>query len=214
MRVAVRGWMHGRARVCACVRACVLDGCVDTGVARALARMIDSARRRLRRACTCSSRAGCSRTPVGDACPIAGTDSPHLRRDRAHRCHVCAGTGPTAATSAAGPGPPLPRLRRDRAHRCHICAGTGLTAATSAAGPGRPLPHLRRDWAHPCHICGGTGLTDSPHLRRDRAQRFATSAPGPGSPIRHICAGTGLTAATSAPPHLGAPRACQASEPE
>ena len=51
---------------------------------------------------------------------------PHLRRDRAHRCHICAGTGLTAATSAPGPGSPLPHLRRDWAHPCHICAGTWL----------------------------------------------------------------------------------------
>jgi hypothetical protein len=36
---------------------------------------------------------------------------PHWRRDWAHRCHICTGTGLT------------PR---------HICTGTGLTAATSA----------------------------------------------------------------------------------
>ena len=40
---------------------------------------------------------------------------PHWRRDWAHRCHICTGTGLT------------PR---------HICTGTGLTAATSAPGLG------------------------------------------------------------------------------
>ncbi len=47
-------------------------------------------------------------------------------------CHVCAGTGLTAATSAPGLASLLPHLRRDWPHCCHICAGTGLTAATSA----------------------------------------------------------------------------------
>jgi hypothetical protein len=42
--------------------------------------------------------------------PIA---PPHLHRDWAHPCHLCARTGLTP---------------------CHICAGTGLTAATSAPG--------------------------------------------------------------------------------
>jgi hypothetical protein len=61
---------------------------------------------------------------------------PHLRRDWARRCHICAGTGLAAATSAPGLGSPLPHLRRDWARRCHICAGTGLTS-----------PHLHRDCA-------------------------------------------------------------------
>jgi hypothetical protein len=47
-----------------------------------------------------------------------------LRRDWAHLCHICAGTGLATATSAPGPGAPLPHLRRDWAHPCHICAGT------------------------------------------------------------------------------------------
>ncbi len=55
----------------------------------------------------------------------------------AHRCHICTGTGLTAATSAPGLGSSLPHLHRDWAHRCHICTGTGLTAATS--GRTRPL---------------------------------------------------------------------------
>ena len=47
-------------------------------------------------------------------------------------CHICTGTGLTAATSAPRLGPPLPRLRRDWAHPSHVCSVTGLTAATSA----------------------------------------------------------------------------------
>ena len=35
-------------------------------------------------------------------------DLPHLRRDWAQCCHICAGTGLAAATSAPGLGSPLP----------------------------------------------------------------------------------------------------------
>ncbi len=40
--------------------------------------------------------------------PGLGPPLPHLRRDWAHPCHICAGTGPAPATSAPGLGPPLP----------------------------------------------------------------------------------------------------------
>ena len=33
-----------------------------------------------------------------------GSPLPHLRRDWAHPCHICAGTGLSPATSAPGPG--------------------------------------------------------------------------------------------------------------
>ena len=68
------------------------------------------------------------------------THRPHLHRDRACPCHICAGTGLTPATSAPGPGSVLPHRRRDRAHPAHICAGTGLTPPTSAPGPGSVQP--------------------------------------------------------------------------
>jgi hypothetical protein len=42
----------------------------------------------------------------------AGTGA-HLHRDWAHRCHICTGTGRTAATSAPGLGAPLPHLHPD-----------------------------------------------------------------------------------------------------
>ena len=80
----------------------------------------------------------------GRLLPASAHPCPHLRRDPAHTCHICAGTGLAPA---------------------HICTGTGLTPAASAPGLGSPL---HRDWAHPRHICTGTGLTP-PHLRRDRA---------------------------------------------
>jgi hypothetical protein len=91
--------------------------------------------------------------------PGLGSPLPHLRRDCAHRFHICAATGLTPAASAPRLGSP-----------CHICTGTGLTPAasatglgsplsTSAPGLGSPLPHLRRDWARRSHICTATGLT-------------------------------------------------------
>ncbi len=38
---------------------------------------------------------------------LYGNLLPHLRRDWAHRCHICTGTGPTLTTSAPGLGSPL-----------------------------------------------------------------------------------------------------------
>jgi hypothetical protein len=43
---------------------------------------------------------------------------PHLRRDWAHPCHICTGTGPTHATSAPGPGSPRAHLHRNWARAC------------------------------------------------------------------------------------------------
>ena len=89
----------------------------------------------------------------------AGSRCPLLTSWRAKRmvwpalarpCHICTGTGLTAATSAPGLGSP-----------CHICTGTGLAPATSAPGLDSPLPQLHRDWAEgspPCHICAANGL--------------------------------------------------------
>jgi hypothetical protein len=69
-----------------------------------------------------------------------GPLQPHLRRDWAHCSHICAGTGPTGATSAPGLSSPVPHLRRDWAHPCHICAGTGPTRATSKLGSELSFP--------------------------------------------------------------------------
>ncbi len=79
-----------------------------------------------------------------------GSPRPHLRRDRAHPGHICAGTALTPATSAPGLGSPRPHLRRDWAHPGHICAGTGLTLATfltpatTASGKRRSIATQRR----------------------------------------------------------------------
>jgi hypothetical protein len=135
---------------------------------------------------------------------------PHLRRDRAHPGHICAGTGLTPATSAPGLGS-LPaasapghrhrrptsskpfsflssRFRRSRRHSMpagqrHICTGNALAHKS-------------------CHICTRTELTP------------ATSAPGLGTPEAYLhrdwptsaayALGTWLARATSAP-GLGSP---------
>ncbi len=49
---------------------------------------------------------------AGPLCEGAARPCPHLHRDWARRCHMCAGTGLTPATSAPGLGSPLPHLRR------------------------------------------------------------------------------------------------------
>jgi hypothetical protein len=72
-----------------------------------------------------------------------GSSLPHLRRDWAHPCHICAGTGLSPATSALRLGSALPHLHWDWAlctQPCRIRAGTGLSPATSAPGPGS-MPH-------------------------------------------------------------------------
>ena len=62
---------------------------------------------------------------------LAPGGRPHLRRDWAHPCHICAGTGRPPLPTRAGLGSPPPLLRRDWAH-----------PATSAPGPALA----------PCHI--------------------------------------------------------------
>jgi hypothetical protein len=78
------------------------------------------------------ARRRCVRTSGNDPC-ICDGEEPHLRRDWAHPCRICTGTGLNCATSA--PGRLIPaNLHRDWAHPCHICARTGLAPATSAPG--------------------------------------------------------------------------------
>jgi hypothetical protein len=84
-----------------------------------------------------STPAGAASRPTpATSAPGLGSPPPHLRRDWAHPCHICAGLTP--ATSAPGLGPtratsvslgmgPIPR---------YICTGTGA----------HPPPHLHRDW--------------------------------------------------------------------
>ncbi len=62
------------------------------------------------------------------ACQVRdGSPLPHLRRDWAHRRHICAGTGLIPPRSAPGLGSAV-----------HICTGTGVRR-----------PHLHRDWSLP-----------------------------------------------------------------
>ena len=70
--------------------------------------------------------------------PAAAPPRLHLRRDCAHRCHICTGTGLTPATSAPGLGSPLPHLHWDCAHHSHRpCAlqrsGSSATCCTDRA---------------------------------------------------------------------------------
>jgi hypothetical protein len=83
--------------------------------------------------------------------PGLGSPLPHLHRDWAHPCHICAGTGLTPAHICAGIGPTL----------AHIRAGTRRESARSECGRtvahGRPVlagrfrararPHARRPHA-------------------------------------------------------------------
>jgi hypothetical protein len=61
--------------------------------------------------------------PQATSAPGLGSPLPHLRRDWAHLCHICAGTGLTHGASPPGLDP-------------RTCTGTGR-------GPGLPLLHLR-----------------------------------------------------------------------
>ena len=157
---------------------------------------------------------------------------PHLRRERASFCYICAGTGLAAATSAPGHGASLPHLHWNWAHRCHICAWTSLILATFATLLGSLPPHpdsaqspasfpvlgtyalnLQGDRVHPCRIFTGTGVTPAasvpergsslPDLHRDSANPAHINA---GAGPFHICAGTCLNPAASMPA-LGSPRA-------
>ena len=103
---------------------------------------------------------------------------PQRLRDWAHPCHVCSGTGLTAATSAPGLGSPLPhpRRRRDWAHPSHICTGTGLTPPTSAPGrvpcgatcrPARGPPRAVGTPSTP-HVVGGRRQPQGPCKRHKR----------------------------------------------
>jgi hypothetical protein len=76
------------------------------------------------------ARAGSVLTPPTSA-PELGSPLPHLHRNWAHPCHICARTGLNPPTSALGLGSPLPHPHRDWAHPSHICTVSGLTPAIS-----------------------------------------------------------------------------------
>jgi hypothetical protein len=68
--------------------------------------------------------------PQPDVCSFATAIDALIkdeRIDEVKTCHICAGTGPTAATSAPGLGSPLPHLHRDWADRCRIMTSTWHT---------------------------------------------------------------------------------------
>ena len=74
------------------------------------------------------ARAGAGRRREVRQPPVPGkgraVPPPHLRRDWARPCLICAGTGLDPATSAPGLGSTMPHLRRDWVRPCHICTGT------------------------------------------------------------------------------------------
>jgi hypothetical protein len=117
--------------------------------------------------------------------PRRGAPRPHLRRDSARRCHICAGTGPTPATSAPGLGSPPPHLRRNWTRPCQKSAPElGSPLPTSAPGLRSPCPHLHRDWAHLFHLPGLGAPLPHPHqdwrswqLKRKNEPRLIIAEP-------------------------------------
>ena len=101
-----------------------------------------------------------------------------VRRDWAHRSHICAGTGLTAPTYVPGLGSPLPHLRRDWAHRSHICTGTGPTHRADVESVRRRERERDGD-ARGCELDGdGNGLSIcSRHTRctASRAEYYITT---------------------------------------
>jgi len=81
----------------------------------------------------CATTMPCGESMEPTSSPRLGSSLPHLHRDWAHRCHICAGTRLTVVTSARGLGSPLPHLHSTR-----------LTT-TRAPGLGSQLAHLRWD---------------------------------------------------------------------
>ena len=73
-----------------------------------------SARVHARRRCPAGAHTGVRPHCTAVLCCIpAQRAMPHLCRDRAHPCRICARTGLTPPTSAPGLGSPRPHLRRD-----------------------------------------------------------------------------------------------------
>jgi hypothetical protein len=153
-----------------------------------------------------TSAPGLGLTPATSA-PGLGAPLPHLHRDWAQPCHICAGTG---------------------AHRCDIRTTTWLRRARAAGGSSpscgiaatpagcrtvppsihRGVPPQRRASmrctdAHaakvPCHICTGTQLTSAMCICTGSGLAPATSAPGLGSPLSISAPGLGSPLLTSAP---------------
>ena len=123
--------------------------------------------------------------PLQHTAPGLGSPLPHRHQDRAHRCHICTGTGLTAAASEPGLG------WMQEVERTREMPIPGMPEVDSEQPNGRPKPRTIAEvesnhgrWAHPCHSCAGTGLTPAT-LCRDWAHP-TTSAPGLGSPLPHL----------------------------
>jgi hypothetical protein len=152
----------------------------------------DGTRRRCRRSTSTGTMRGRTQgqTPLRWTIKIYRCRSPRSERG-VRRRHICAGTGPSRATSEPGLGPPLPHPHPNWAH------------------PFMTTPHLPPTWP-----CGGGGFgccSDPPgrsgasvHDTPRVVQALSRRLQGPGGATRHICTGTGLTPATSAP-GLGSP---------
>ncbi len=103
---------------------------------------------------------------------------PHLRRDCAHPCHNCTGTGLTPATSAPGLGSPLPHLRRNPAHRLLNPMPRRRRSAPKVKPPGSSsvLPHGSDAGGGAVPEVSGTPGRSAPCTARIRARRAAPSA--------------------------------------
>ena len=137
--------------------------------------------------------------------PGPGSPRPHLRRDRVHPGHICAGTGlaPCHICTGASPQaanffktfqfpeqqistiPPPQYASRSTPHLHRECARPQI------------VPHLHPDGAHACHICTGTGLTRG--ISASGLARLCCVCAGNLARPCDICTGTGLTPLTSAP---------------
>jgi hypothetical protein len=110
---------------------------------------------------------------------------PHLHRDWAHPCHICAGTGLAPSHICTGPGSPR-----------HICTGTGLTPPTSHTAPGLrrvsdgTQPLLRRDSARPRRLpCPPAHPAVSSKMQQQQRASCAQPAPRIHHAARRIPSG-------------------------
>ena len=110
-----------------------------------------------------SGRPTCRSRSRSGACHI-DSPLPHLHRDSAHSCHICARTRLIPATSAPGLGSFLPHLRPDSAHSCpHLHRDSARR---------RTLRAFERRSAHrTSFIRHGCGAADRPECKRRNARR-------------------------------------------
>ena len=140
------------------------------------------------RACAVQSRAACRLTRISSTPPPASLTRrseaeppvaprhaaavPHLHRDLAHRCHICAGTGLAPATSAPGLGSRLATSVQFRTRESSLPIAAA-TAEASARAESAESGARRRPRAGP--LCRGTRVlgTRMAGLRRFGPQRAA-----------------------------------------